>query len=135
LPGRGAGRRRGDVGGGGVRAVLVAEQVLQQDLQAEGEAGRACRSVQLVDLVPLACDLKGRPAAEAVRCHRVLSLLARAVPSRARPYNLTVSRYQATSRGVRQEILTSSYLRAPRLPGSGMRPARGRGIGHSRSAG
>src|ERR1044071_8744271 len=72
----------GSLAGGDVGAILVAEQVLQQDLQAEREVGRTFRSVQPVDLVPLARDLKGRPAAEDVRCHRVLSLLA---PNRAVP--------------------------------------------------
>ena len=38
LPGRVPARQRGYLAGGDVGAVLVAEQVLQQDLQAEGEA-------------------------------------------------------------------------------------------------
>jgi hypothetical protein len=63
-------RERGDLFGRDVGAVLVAEQVLEQDLEAEGQGVRAVRSVQPVDLVLLAGDLKGRAAAEAVRRHR-----------------------------------------------------------------
>ena len=107
--GRVPARQRGYLAGGDVGAVLVAEEVLQQDLQAEREAGRTFRSVQPVDLVPLARDLKGRPAAEAVRCHRVQSLLARisAVPRWYPTYSISISSYLA--RGSAQEILTSSY--------------------------
>src|SRR4029077_3627838 len=94
---------------GDVGAIFVAEQVLQQDLQAEGEAGRAFRSVQPVDLVPLARDLKGRPAAEAVRRHRVLSLLARmsAVTRSCPTYSISISSYLAR---VRQENLDVKLL-------------------------
>jgi hypothetical protein len=71
------------VAGGDVGPVLVPEQVLEENLQAEGESVRSFYGVQPEDLVLLARDLKGRLAAEAVRRHRLLSLLARisAVPA------------------------------------------------------
>src|SRR5205823_9100182 len=108
--GRVPARQRGYLAGGDVGAIVVAEQVLQQDLQAEREASRTFRSVQPVDLVPLARDLKGRPAAEAVRCHRVLSLLARisAVPRWCPTYSISISSYLA--RGSAKKILISSYF-------------------------
>src|SRR3974390_1610952 len=46
---------RVDVIGGDVGAVLVAEQVLQQDLEAEWEGLRSFRRVQPVDFVLPAC--------------------------------------------------------------------------------
>ena len=58
-----------DVLGGDVLAVLVAEQVLEQDLQAVREALAARDRVQAVDLVRRAARLKRRAAAEAVRSH------------------------------------------------------------------
>ena len=57
-------------------AVLVAEQVLEQHLQAVREVLAAGDRVQAVDLVRAAARLKRRAAAEAVRSHRRLSLLA-----------------------------------------------------------
>ena len=57
-------------------AVLVAEQVLEQHLQAVREVLAARDRVQAVDLVLRAARLKRRAAAEAVRSHRRLSLLA-----------------------------------------------------------
>jgi hypothetical protein len=44
VPGRVPARQRGYLAGGDVGAILVAEQVLQQDLQAEREAGRTLRT-------------------------------------------------------------------------------------------
>ena len=65
-----------DVVGGDVEAVFVAEQVLEQHLQAVREVRYARDRVQAVDLVRRAARLKRRAAAEAVRSHRWLSLLA-----------------------------------------------------------
>ena len=62
--------QRVDVALGDVGPVLVAEQVLEEDLQAEGQRVRSRYGVQPVDLVLLVRDLEGRPAAEAVRRHR-----------------------------------------------------------------
>ena len=67
---------RGDVLPGDVLAVFVAEQVLEQDLQAVREGLAARDRVQAVYLVRRAACLKRRAAAEAVRSHRWLSLLA-----------------------------------------------------------
>ena len=61
-----------DLRGGDVDPVLVAEQVLQQDLQAEREGLRPRDGVEPVDLVLVAGDVEHRPAAEAVRAHRPL---------------------------------------------------------------
>lgn len=60
---------RPDVVGGDVRAVLGTEQVLQQDLQAVGKAGRALDLVQLEDLVRLVAHLQRAAGVEAVRRH------------------------------------------------------------------
>jgi hypothetical protein len=45
------------VAGGDVGPVLVAEQVLEEDLQAEGEGAGSFHGVQPVDLVLLVSDL------------------------------------------------------------------------------
>ncbi len=58
-----------DVVGGDVRAVLGAEQILQQDLKAVGEPGRALHLVQAEDLVRLVAHLQRAAGVEAVRRH------------------------------------------------------------------
>ncbi len=62
-------RERGDVVGRDVRAVLVPEQVLEQDLERvrQGVDG-AFDGVKAVDLVGLRADFEGLTSAEAV-CH------------------------------------------------------------------
>ena len=64
-------RERADVVGGDVRAVLGAQQVLQQDLQAEGQLLGALHRVEPVDVVVGAVDGERRPCSEAVLagCH------------------------------------------------------------------
>lgn len=58
-----------DVVGGDVRAVLGAEQVLQQDLEAVRQAGRALNLVQPEDLVRLVAHAQRAAGVEAVRRH------------------------------------------------------------------
>ncbi len=82
-------RQRFDVGGRYVDAVLVAEQVLQQDLQAVREVLCTGDRVQPVDLIRRAARLDRRASAEAVRSHRY-------EPPRPFVLAATVSRYQAT---------------------------------------
>ena len=91
-------RERADVVGGDVGAVLVAEQVLQQDLQAVREAAGSFRRVQPVDLVLRACDLKRRPAAEAVRGHR--SWASSLVAASPLTYSISISSTYQRRRGV-----------------------------------
>ncbi len=61
--------QRADVVGGDVRAVLRAEQVLQQHLQAVGKARGALDLVQPEDLVRLVAHLQRAAGVEAVRRH------------------------------------------------------------------
>ncbi len=69
---------RPDVVGGDVRAVLGAQQVLQQDLEAVRQAGRALHLVQPEDLVRLVAHLQRAAGVEAVRRHdSLLHLCAR----------------------------------------------------------
>jgi hypothetical protein len=92
-------RQRVHVVRGDVDAVLGAEQVLQQDLQAEREAFGAGHGVQPADLVLLACNIKRRPAAEAVHGHRPEPPRSRLRPA----YSISISRYlggQAETRSV-----------------------------------
>src|ERR1019366_6336140 len=69
-------REGGDVLRRDVVPILGAQQIFQQDLQAERQAGRAGHRVQPVDLVCGLADVQRVAAAEAVRGHCVLASCA-----------------------------------------------------------
>src|SRR5262249_51037987 len=72
--GRIPGAERADVAGGGVRAVLGAQQVLQKDLQAVWQPFRALHLTDLVDFVPGVADTELASGAERVEAGHVVLL-------------------------------------------------------------
>lgn len=86
-----------DVVGGDVRAVLGAEEVLQEDLQAVREARGALDLVQLEDLVRLVAHAQRAAGVEAVRRHdsllhqsaRITAMLPPRLPRRSAKVRLS----------------------------------------------
>src|SRR5262249_48078785 len=77
------GTQRPDVLGGDVRPVLGAEEVLQEDLEAERQPLVPGYLVELVDLVASATDAELAPRTEAVEARHV-ALLCRRRPLRGK---------------------------------------------------